>query len=57
MEQEIILEEEELEYEVEVEEENVYFIPTGEMEITENGTFDVSQYEKVNVNVSFNKDN
>ena len=53
MEQEIILEEEELEYEVEVEEENAYFIPTGEIEITENGTFDVSQYEKVNVNVSF----
>ena len=41
---------------IDIQNENVYYIPTGEIEITENGTHNVSKYVTANVNVQPSKD-
>lgn len=56
MEDEIEVLDESLEDEIEVHEENIYYVPTGTIEIINNGIHDVTKYDKANVNVQPSKD-
>lgn len=56
MEEQIEVFDENLEEEIEVQEENVYYIPNGEVNIDSNGVYDVTKYSQANVNVQPSKD-
>lgn len=56
MEDEIEVFDENLEDEIEIQDENIYYIPNGQIDITENGQHDVAKYSQANVNVQPPKD-
>lgn len=56
MEDEIEVFDENLEDEIEIQDENIYYIPNGQIDITENGQHDVTKYSQANVNVQPPKD-
>lgn len=56
MEEQIEVFDENLEDEIEAQEENVYYIPSGEININTNGTHDVTKYSQANVDVQPSKE-
>lgn len=56
MEEQIEVFDENLEDEIEVQEENIYYIPSGEVAINSNGAYDITKYSQANVNVQPSKD-
>lgn len=56
MEDIITIIDEAFEEEIEVQEENIYYVPSGEVDINSNGVHDVTKYSQANVNVQPSKD-